>query len=394
METKQDFKSQFLSLANFLGSKANKLYEQVGNYDGIDEDEHRAYVWFKNSKASFYVDKNDTIGWVSAPLADAYGHKYLDEPEFFVIDGLKQGMPKENVISIWGQPDWSAERVWGYRNKGGSTFSNQDFELCVGFDEYDGVFKVSYFEARIIKSEDNENQSDLKKSMYDMRFEEIYARAADFLGYTEAALKSLIGQPDKEFPGDAPNEKYFIYSELEIGLGTNSSGIINAMVCPYEPNEQKIYEGYYDVLGLKIGDNVDRVYQMWGTPSEVHQNSLIYNTTLGKTSRGDNYFVELTIEDGLLKWFNCILISPSSQKSKSGCFVATACYGDYNSEEVLVLREFRDTVLLNSVAGKAFVKFYYFVSPPIAKIIEKSSILKTFIRNWFLSPIIRNLKKY
>lgn len=393
METKQDFKNHFFSIANFLGSKANKLYEQIGKYDDIDKDEHRAYVWFNNSKASFYVDNNDIIGWVSAPLSDAYGHKYLEEPEYFSIDGVHQGMIKENVLSIWGEPDWKAERMWGYSNKGGSTFSNQNFELCVGFDDNEGEFKVTYFEARIIESDESENQSNLNKSMYNTRFEDIYARAADFLGYTESELKSIIGQPDKEFPGDAPNEKYFIYSELEIGLGTNSSGIINAMVCPYEPNEQKIYEGYYDVLGLKIGDNVDRVYQMWGTPSKVHQDALIYNSTLGKTSRGDNYFVELTIEDGLLKWFNCILISSNIQKPKSGCFVATACYGDYNSEEVLVLREFRDNVLLNSLSGKIFVKFYYFISPPIAKFIEKSSILKTFIRKWFLSPIIRNLKK-
>lgn len=79
-------------------------------------------------------------------------------------------------------------------------------------------------------------------------------------------------------------------------------------------------------------------------------------------------------------------------KSKS-CFIATACYGDYNSEEVLFLRKFRDNVLQKSFVGNIFVKIYYFVSPPIAKIIKKSSFLKTFIRNWLLSPIIHALKK-
>ncbi|RJQ17604.1 hypothetical protein C4573_01340 [Candidatus Woesearchaeota archaeon] len=41
------------------------------------------------------------------------------------------------------------------------------------------------------------------------------------------------------------------------------------------------------------------------------------------------------------------------------CFVATAVYGDRNAPQVNALREFRDTVLMNSVAGRAFVDFYY-----------------------------------
>ena len=68
---------------------------------------------------------------------------------------------------------------------------------------------------------------------------------------------------------------------------------------------------------------------------------------------------------------------PLKEKSeKSGCFIATATYDSYNSSEVLLLRKWRDNILLKSTSGKLFVNFYYTVSPYIAKTIKKSYFLK------------------
>ena len=75
-------------------------------------------------------------------------------------------------------------------------------------------------------------------------------------------------------------------------------------------------------------------------------------------------------------------------EKKSGCFVATACYGNYNAPEVLTLRAYRDENLLTTWLGTLFVKFYYFISPPLAKQIEKSEKAKQFIRKHFLKPIV------
>ena len=79
-------------------------------------------------------------------------------------------------------------------------------------------------------------------------------------------------------------------------------------------------------------------------------------------------------------------------KQKEGCFVATVCYGDYDAPEVLILRKFRDEKLLKNRCGIIFVRFYYAVSPLFAKRIENHATIKTFIRNHFLRPIVRNIQ--
>lgn len=80
-------------------------------------------------------------------------------------------------------------------------------------------------------------------------------------------------------------------------------------------------------------------------------------------------------------------------EKKEGCFIATACYGDYNSEEVLLLRNYRDNVLLQNLSGKLFVKFYYFISPTLANSIARSDKAKAFIRNHILKSIIAKIRR-
>lgn len=80
--------------------------------------------------------------------------------------------------------------------------------------------------------------------------------------------------------------------------------------------------------------------------------------------------------------------------SKSGgCFIATACYGNYDAPEVLVLRQLRDDKLLTTFSGKIFVKFYYSVSPFFAVLISKSYILKKLVRQYFLKPVVTILQR-
>ncbi len=79
---------------------------------------------------------------------------------------------------------------------------------------------------------------------------------------------------------------------------------------------------------------------------------------------------------------------------KGGCFVATACYGDYDAPEVLVLRQFRDTRLLTTSFGKLFVAVYYATSPFLATVISKSDKLKKIVRQYLLQPIVTKLQRH
>jgi uncharacterized caspase-like protein len=69
------------------------------------------------------------------------------------------------------------------------------------------------------------------------------------------------------------------------------------------------------------------------------------------------------------------------------CFIATAAYGEPWDEHVATLRRFRDSVLLNSSLGRAFVSAYYRHSPPLADAIRERPWARTLVRG-ALAPVV------
>ena len=76
------------------------------------------------------------------------------------------------------------------------------------------------------------------------------------------------------------------------------------------------------------------------------------------------------------------------KSQKKGCFIATACYGDYNCREVIILRGFRDEYLEKNFFGSLLVKIYYAVSPTLANFVDDKPVLKDFTKKMLLNPII------
>lgn len=86
--------------------------------------------------------------------------------------------------------------------------------------------------------------------------------------------------------------------------------------------------------------------------------------------------------------------TPQQPQKSGGCFIATAIYGSYNSPEVLLLREFRDSYLVTNSIGKKFVQFYYLISPPIANYIIRKPNLTGILKKFLLRPIVKLVEKW
>ncbi len=62
------------------------------------------------------------------------------------------------------------------------------------------------------------------------------------------------------------------------------------------------------------------------------------------------------------------------------CFIATAAYGSYMDSHVDILRQFRDSYLMTTPAGRGLVSAYYRLSPPVARFIDKHPGSKPVVR--------------
>jgi len=78
--------------------------------------------------------------------------------------------------------------------------------------------------------------------------------------------------------------------------------------------------------------------------------------------------------------------------ASDGCFIATAVYGSYAADEVLILRDFRDRELASSGLGRFVTRLYYFVSPPIAELLEVFPVAKKPTK-YVLDKIVSNCRR-
>jgi uncharacterized repeat protein (TIGR01451 family) len=71
----------------------------------------------------------------------------------------------------------------------------------------------------------------------------------------------------------------------------------------------------------------------------------------------------------------------------SACFIATAAYGSALEPHVKALRDFRDRYLQRTAVGRAFIRFYYRYSPPVAEVIARHGLFRLLARA-LLTPIV------
>ena len=81
-----------------------------------------------------------------------------------------------------------------------------------------------------------------------------------------------------------------------------------------------------------------------------------------------------------------------NKEIQGGCYIATSVYGSYDCPQVWTLRRFRDYTLDESRYGRAFIKYYYAISPTFVKWFGDTKWFKRFWKSK-LDKIVSNLNK-
>ena len=151
-----------------------------------------------------------------------------------------------------------------------------------------------------------------------------------------------------------------------------------------------------DWTGTKI------VRKATGYPASVNDGTVVYAgnvhsswTDIGLTGAATYYYSGFTYNN-LYTYSSAVTTSATTSSSSStgggggggGCFIATACYGTPQADEVKVLCRFRDECLQRSKLGQKAVSAYYRLSPQATRYIKDKEVLKAIARVG-LKPVIK-----
>ncbi|MDX1810784.1 MAG: CFI-box-CTERM domain-containing protein [Gammaproteobacteria bacterium] len=296
-------------------------------------------------------------------------------------------------------------------------FASEDVYGAYGGDSVDGIpsaIKIDTF-----------NTSNLANSEVLVGWAHNEAREIDDykVYYSESPLKGLNTEDDRKG----------IATVTGIGTNADNDGNLsvtvtlpkNATEIPQEPtlisvqprNEKLIvkwtavsgvdsYKLYYtgrennpiSVEASKTGYTIsglsnDAVYEVWVSAVDqlkyyfqvaaVTANNDVDNFQESFFLFGDQEVTVGDVEESLIS--NKISQQPEAlsaypQLPNEGCFIATAAFGYYSADEVMVLRHFRDKHLLTNAPGTTFVKWYYTYGPIFADLIRQSEALKAMVR--------------
>lgn len=115
--------------------------------------------------------------------------------------------------------------------------------------------------------------------------------------------------------------------------------------------------------------------------------SISFKNTL-EVFKTDFYDKNKKVED---KYISITTGKTKDSSEKSGCYIATMVYKDYDHPNVLTLREFRDKKLSKNFLGRIFIRIYYFTSPKFVSVFKNNKRVNSTIRK-ILDRIVQKIK--
>ena len=299
-----------------------------------------------------------TIGSATVDNLDALKNKQVYvQWDTTGLGGSNSAEPQSYVIYVTVDPDNEVKNEFHELYAGDQTPapSGQDVKQVFtgsnnqGFWPWDNSFVV-FSKSEDVEDEDDAAEISIKQESLELQNTAESAEYPDAC-YTELPyrlkLKLVSDKSDKEF------RDVFFYDNNKMFAMKRSFGLKqgeNDFYCQWTPTEA----GEHIIQAAILEDEND---------SKKGNNMVMLNVTVTK-------FGSTPTSD-----------TDTGSSEKSGfCFIATAAYGSQQEHHVKVLRQFRDKYLLTNNPGRAFVKQYYRLSPPIARDIADSKTKKAVVR--------------
>lgn len=196
------------------------------------------------------------------------------------------------------------------------------------------------------------------------------------LGSESAVLKFKFQNGKPTFSCDDINNVYFpadsaILLNTQVFTGTSAAASLAPVGTILAIAKRN---GTPNVTTTAFQSNNDLVGRL-----AYHAGTQVFSGFVNATAANDvenTYTIKFTGRDlsGALADFSNACLLPDVQAlevkgflKKSNCFIATAAFRSTGAEPVMLLRRFRDHVLLQNFLGRAFVHAYYRWSPPAAE---------------------------
>lgn len=155
-----------------------------------------------------------------------------------------------------------------------------------------------------------------------------------------------------------------LYIKISTAVANNALGMLISVINDAQSNQLSIIDG---TLKSKIDDALSVMSIISGLAMTAQE----------RRRFNDNKATLSNIRDQV----TTITRKMNEKNNSNGCYIATMVYGDYDHPQVLVLRDFRDSVLRKSMLGRAFIRFYYRYSPTWVKHLKGHKKFNAVIRS-------------